>query len=214
MDTLHGLLLASLVLRLHLRLVLACAEARRVVARMTVGDAARVRRDLAVGKGLQRLLIIVGGVRESHPSAVTPLPLPPEPFRCSGFAYRRPAPRPYRRKGRVAHSRRSAQAPRVLLQPRPRGLVGAEAYDPLQILGRDSVAARRDLENRAELYLKRFLRLLDQRARGQRRLVTAVGTFEQSAAALFPDPRALAVRAAGRAAPVGLDPLGAAVGFG
>jgi len=51
-------------------------------------------------------------------------------------------------------------------------------------------------------------------ARGQRRLVTAVGAFEQRAAAFFPDPRALAVRAAGLAAPAGLDPVGAAVGFG
>src|SRR6185503_8545645 len=103
------------------------------------------------------------------------------------------------------HQRRSE-----LVQPAPRRLVGAEAQDALQFLGRDAVAPRGDLEHRPEPHLERLPGLLQQRARRQARLVVAVAALEQKATALGPHALAAAARACRLAAPARLNPIGAA----
>src|ERR1700704_6822288 len=97
------------------------------------------------------------------------------------------------------------------MQPGPRRLVGAEAHDALQVLGRDAGAARGDLEDRAEPHLERLVGLLQQRAGRQARLVPAVRAFERRALPDCPHTRAVAAGARRLAAPAGPDTLGPAV---
>jgi len=202
--------LAPLSLGLHFALVRARAEARRAVSGVSVGYDMCVGGDLGGREDLHRARIIVSGVSEAH----APVGLGRHQNELLVRAALSPDERLvhlHERAERLAvgaHHRRTQ-----LVQPCPRRLVGAKAHDPLQVLGRDAVAAGADLENRAKPYLEGLPRLLQQRARRQARLMAAVRTLEQEAVALAPHSRRATARTRGRVAPARLDPVGAAVLF-
>jgi hypothetical protein len=159
MDRLQGIFDAALGRRVHDHGVCALAEAGRVVGGMVIAGYVRIGCQRGIGKRLQSLRAICQRVREANSS-----------FGFGGDEHHRLS-RAFaadeslidfnvsRERLAVRPDQRGAD----LVQPRPGRFVGAKPHDPLQVLGRDTVAPQRHFEHGAEPDLERLAGLFEQR---------------------------------------------------
>jgi hypothetical protein len=153
-DRLQAIFDAALGRYLYDHRMVTIPKARFVVARMAIAGNSGLGGHAGVGKSLQCLRAICARVGESHTSVgfggdnhhgLSRACAAHESFIDFNVLVQRSA---------VRCDQRRAD----LVQPGPGGFIGLEAHDPLQILARDAVAARRDFKDRAKPDLERFLR--------------------------------------------------------
>ena len=197
--------------RLHDDFVLPVTEAFCVVAWQTVCRHRSSARDVCGGELPDGGFIIVFGVGEADPAVgcfgrdedhrLSPARAADVSFIDLNVLAKRLA---------LRSDQRDAQ----FVQPRPGRFVRTKPHDALQILGRNAIATRADLEHRSEPRLERFACAGQDRAGCQARLMAAFRALKQRAAAFRPNARAVAFMAGRLPAPSRLDPKLATVFLG
>jgi hypothetical protein len=140
-------------------------------------------------------------LRPRRRSALSSRPTAPAPRRCPPQRSRRPPP------GRQPIAVRPNHRAPPLVQPRPRGLLAAQAQHLLQRQGAGTGLRAGDGPHRAKPCRQRGSCVLKDRARRPRRLAAALGTLPQDCAHR-PRCRCAAPRAAKVVRPPHLDEIG------